>query len=133
MERNERPKRRAVGIVLWVLTVVIALGIGFAGAMKFLQPHRWDTLFAGWGYPMWASKLTGVVEMAGAVALLIPRTTVFATMLLGAVMLGALITLLTHLGGPLGWGATPMVYLVLLSLVGAGRWRDRPATVPSKA
>jgi putative oxidoreductase len=129
MEELGSARSRSVSVLLWVLTIVIALGIGLAGATKFLQPDRWEPLFAGWGYPAWASKLTGVVEMVGAVALLIPKTTFFAALLLGAVMLGALLTLLTHSGGPLGWGATPLVYLVLLLILAAARRRDQAARV----
>ena len=42
-----------------------------------------------------------------------------------AVMIGALVTLLTHPGGKMGWGGTPMVYIVLLTIVGVMRWRER--------
>jgi uncharacterized membrane protein YphA (DoxX/SURF4 family) len=107
------------------LIVVAAAGIGIAGLTKFLQPQRWTGLFAGWGYPPAFSFLVGVAEIAGAVALLVPRLSPYAALLLGGVMAGALATLLLHPNGPLGWGMTPLFYLVLLLVIGVQRWPRR--------
>ena len=95
---------------------------------KFLQPDRWQALFIGWGYAPWFSPVVGVLEMLGAIGLLVPRLAFYAAALLVVVMLGALVTLFTHPGGPMGWGATPLVYLVLLSLIGAARRKERIRT-----
>ena len=117
--------RRARTIAAWILTVLAALGIGLAGVAKFAQADNWQSLFAGWRYPSWMSPTIGVAEIAGAIILLIPRTAVYGAILLGVIMAGALITLLSHPGGKLGWGATPAVYLVVLALVGWARWSQR--------
>ena len=125
MEQATSGKSRIVNAGLWVLTVVIALGMGLAGVTKFLQAARWEALFVGWGYPVWFSAVTGVLEIAGAVLLLIPRFTLYGGLLLSAVMLGAAITLVTHPGGSLGGGGAPLVYLILLLILGFARWRER--------
>jgi uncharacterized membrane protein YphA (DoxX/SURF4 family) len=125
MEQRADWRNRARTILLWVVTILISLGIGLAGLTKFTQPDHWQSLFAGWGYPRWFASVVGVLEVVGAIGLLIPRLAFYGAMLLMIVMMGALITLLSHRGGPLGWGATPTVYLVLLSLVGAARWKQR--------
>jgi putative oxidoreductase len=108
-------------IALWVLTIVPALGIGIAGAAK-LFGHRWDALFLGWGYPRWFLIVVGVAELAGAVCLLVPKLAAYAAIFLTVVMLGAMMTLLSHPVGPLGWGATPLVYAVLLLTLARMRW-----------
>jgi putative oxidoreductase len=125
MERQWR--RFAYVVTVWALTVVVAAGLGFAGIAKFLNPHQWEHLFTGWGYPAWFSPAIGTIEMAGAVALLVPRLALYSAILLGAVMLGALVTLLRHPTGPLGSGATPLFYLALLGIISIARWRARTA------
>jgi uncharacterized membrane protein YphA (DoxX/SURF4 family) len=116
-------RKRIGGIFLWVATIAAALGIGLVGMTKFLQVGHWQSLFAGWGFPSWFVIVIGTVEVLGAIGLLIPRFALFAASMLAIVMLGALGTLLTHPGGPMGWGATPIIYLCLLAGVGAARWK----------
>jgi uncharacterized membrane protein YphA (DoxX/SURF4 family) len=110
---------------MWVVTAAVALGIGFAGLGKFRQPEMWRPLFAAWGYPAWFMLVVGGVEMGGAISLFIPRVAAYGALVLAVVMLGALATLMTHPGGPLGWGATPLVYLVALLGIAAARWQRR--------
>ena len=112
-------------IGIWVVTALPALGIGLAGGSKFIGANHWRGLFLGWGYPAWASSVVGIAEVAGAIGLLVPRLASYAALGLMVVMIGALVTLLTHPGGPMGWGATPLLYLVLLAIVAAVRWRVR--------
>jgi putative oxidoreductase len=115
----------ALTVVLWVATLLSGVGIGVVGLAKFGNAHQWERFFVGWGYPAWMSFVVGVAEVAGAVALFIPRIALAGVLILGAVMIGALVTLLLHRGGPMGWGATPAIHLVLLSAVGAIRWSRR--------
>jgi hypothetical protein len=115
----------ALTIVLWTATVLSGLGIGVVGAAKFGNAREWERLFVGWGYPAWMSFVIGVAEIIGAVALFIPRFAFVGVAVLGTVMLGALVTLLLHRGGPMGWGGTPVIHLALLSIVAAIRWSRR--------
>ena len=112
MEQQADGRRRARTILLWIVTILISLGIGLAGLMKFLQPDHWQSLFAGWGYPKWFSSVVGVAEVVGAVGLLIPRLALYAVMVLVIVMTGALISLLTG-------------FAFAIAIVGAALFVDR--------
>ena len=116
---------RWLTVVLWLCTAICALGIGVAGVTKFPVPNRWQPLYLAWGYPAWLIPATGLVEVGGAVLLFIPRLALGGAGLLLVVMTGALITLLLHPGGPMGWGATPTVYIVLLAVIATIRRRMR--------
>jgi putative oxidoreductase len=125
MDNTTRWLRTGRTVALWAFTVLVALGIGVAGLSKLHRPNRWEPLFAGWGYPAWFSMAVGVAEVCGAIALFVPDVAVYAATLLAAVMAGALVTLLRHPGGPFGWGVTPAVYIVLLTIIAAVRSRQR--------
>ena len=114
--------RSAGVIVLWLITIVEAVGIGAPGTAKF-RLDVWPRLFVGWGYPVWFTYVIGVVEVAGALAILVPRLATWAALVLGTVMLGAVVTLILH-PGTMGWG-TPVVHIVLLAIIAVARWRGR--------
>jgi len=125
-------RSRAVTLLLWTATTVAGLGIGLAGAAKFVT-RAWQPLFAGWGYPPWFVFVVGALEIIGSVCLFIPRLAFSAAVLLTLSMIGAFVTLRVHPGGALGWGATPLFYTVVLSAIGAGRRRQRRAREASDA
>jgi uncharacterized membrane protein YphA (DoxX/SURF4 family) len=125
MEQRSIWQRRVYPLLVWIATLLVAFSIGAAGADKFVQADRWRQLFVGWGYPAWLSPVIGVIELVGVIGLLLPLLAAYGAMLLAAVMLVALLTLLGHPAGPLGWGATPAILLGLLGFVGASRWRRR--------
>ena len=85
---------RARVIVAWVLAVVLALFFGLAGVGKLGGGA--NEMFESWGYPAWFALLIGVAETAGAIGLLIPRTTRWAIYGLTAIMLGAVFTHVTN-------------------------------------
>jgi uncharacterized membrane protein YphA (DoxX/SURF4 family) len=81
-------------IVSWVLAVLLALAF-LASAAGKLTGAATQT-FAHWGYPPWFATLIGVFELAGAVGLLIPKTTRYAVLGLTALMFGAAYTHLAN-------------------------------------
>jgi putative oxidoreductase len=119
------PRSRPATVLLWIATVVAGLGIGLAGVAKFTS-HMWQPLFAAWGYPAWFAGMIGALEIIGGVCLLVPRTSLYAACSLIAIMLGAFLTLSMHPGNPLGWGATPLIYMILLAGVALRRYLERP-------
>ena len=74
----------------WILIAVLALLFLFAALSKLTGAAT--PMFEGWGYPAWFATLIGVAELAGAIGLLIPKTTRCAIYGLTAVMLGAIFT-----------------------------------------
>ena len=110
---------RSLSIVLWVLQVLLALLFAMAGVVKVIGDPATVEMFATIGIGQWFRYLVGVLEIAGAVGVLIPRLSGLAALGLVCLMVGATLTNVFVLG------ASPLLTIVLL-LVGAfvawGRW-----------
>ncbi|MEH0543667.1 DoxX family protein [Streptomyces sp. B21-105] len=107
---------RRARIALRGLQVILALFYGVASALPKLIAHPsasevFDTI--GWGS---AGMYTiGALELAGAVALLIPVLQSVAAIGLGALMVGAFVVQVTLFGGQNA--VTPLILLVPLALI----------------
>ncbi len=64
---------RAVNIALWVLQVLLALLFAMAGVVKVIGDPAAVEVFATIGIGQWFRYLVGVLEIAGAVGVLVPR------------------------------------------------------------
>ncbi|WP_410582980.1 DoxX family protein [Amycolatopsis sp. lyj-108] len=97
-------------IVLWVVRVALAAEFLYSGYLLFAGGHTEQT-FAEIGLGQWLRYVTGVLEVGGAVGLLIPRLGGPAALLLAGVMLGASVTELFILanGGPV----LPLILLIV--------------------
>ncbi|MFF7390319.1 DoxX family protein [Streptomyces scabiei] len=110
-------------ISLRALQIALALFYGFASALPKLIAHpsaveSFDTL--GWGS---AGMYTiGLLELAGAVGLLIPVLAPVAAVSLSALMVGAFITQITAFDGQ--YAATPLILIVPLALIAWVRRQD---------
>ena len=102
---------------LWIVTVFLAVVMIGPGQQKFTSP-TWERMFRTWGYPDHFYLLIGAIEVAGGVALLIPRTASAAGIVLSIVMIGAAIT--QRLNGRNGVGE--FVFAALLLVVAYARW-----------
>jgi putative oxidoreductase len=76
-----------------VLLALIFLG---SGGAKLAGLGFEIEAFTRWGYPLWFMYLAGIVEVAGAVLLLVPRLSALAAAGLAAFMLGAIGTHVVH-------------------------------------
>jgi uncharacterized membrane protein YphA (DoxX/SURF4 family) len=114
---------KAKTAALWALTGLLACLFAFAGSGKFVSPEA-AKQFAAFGYPDWFRVLIGVVEVGGALALLLPRAAFYGVGALAVVMAGAVFTLLR--AGEVPQAVVPVVLLGLLALVGYAR-RPRAA------
>jgi uncharacterized membrane protein YphA (DoxX/SURF4 family) len=74
----------------WI--VLLAAIYAFAGTSKLLGMEFVLDRFAVWGYPPVFAHLIGALELAGAVALLVPRVSSVAAMGLLLLMAGAVYT-----------------------------------------
>ncbi|MFI7014860.1 DoxX family protein [Streptomyces sp. NPDC050164] len=111
---------RRARIALRGLQVLLALFYGIASALPKLIAHSsaaesFDEL--GWGR---AGMYTiGALELAGAVALLIPVLQSVAAMALGALMVGAFVVQIAVFDGQ--YAATPLILIVPLALIAWAR------------
>lgn len=122
---GSRPARtRAALVTLRAVQVLLALFFGVASALPKLIAHptaveSFDKI--GWGSG--AMYLIGALELAGAVALLVPALQSLAAVALGALMVGAFIVQLTVFDGQNA--ATPLILIAPLALIA---WTRRAHT-----
>lgn len=109
---------RAATITLWVLQIVMA-GFFLISAMgKFADAEPAASTFAAIGLGDWFRNLTGVLEVAGAVALLVPRLAGVAGLAFVGLTVCAALTEAFVSGGGL---VLPLVALVLCAVIAWGR------------
>lgn len=70
----------------------------------------------------WFRYFTGVLEVIGAIGLLIPKYSGYAALLLSAIMIGAIIAILAVLGGP---PTLPIVLLIISGFIAYFRVRPK--------
>jgi len=73
--------------------------------------------------PRWFRYLTGALEVAGAILLLIPRTSGLGALMLVGVMIGAVVTHLSVIGG------NPLMAIILLGVTSLVAWERRQQTM----
>ena len=105
----------------WInaLSVALAVVYGFAGTAKLLGAEMMAERFAMWGYPEVVMFVVGMIEVLGAVGLLIPKFASPAAIMLVLVMLGAMYTHLFRGFAPLA--IVPAVFVALLASVAKRR------------
>jgi uncharacterized membrane protein YphA (DoxX/SURF4 family) len=113
-------RSKAATVALWIGTVLFAALFAFSGAGKLAG--KFVEGFVHYGYPGWFSYVIGVVELGGAVALLIRPVAALGAAALGVVMVGAIPTHLLNGEAPKAFG--PLAFLVLLSVIGWARRSD---------
>ncbi|MGJ7604804.1 DoxX family protein [Variovorax sp. LT1R20] len=106
--------------IVWGVRIVLALAFGAAGAAKLAGVPQMVQVFDAIGFGQWFRYVTGVVEVGGALLMLLPATGFFGALLLAVTMACGAATHLVLIGG----NAVPAVVLMLLSAFVA--WRLRP-------
>lgn len=117
---------RAVGITVRVLQILLAVFFAVASASPKLVGHTSASeSFGKIGFGDWFMYAVGALELAGAVALLIPALCGLAALALGGLMIGAFITQLAVFDGQNA--ATPLILLVpLMAIAWARRHHIQP-------
>jgi len=109
-----RPVPRGLNIAAWALQVLLALAFLAAGGSKIAGAEPMVENFNKIGMGQWFRVLTGALEVAGAVALLVPRAAFYGALLLVCIMVGAV---LAHLTTPLGGNPAAPIVLGMLAAV----------------
>jgi hypothetical protein len=115
-QTNDKRSSRAKNVALWALQILTAAAFLMAGFAKLSgQPMMVET-FDKVGIGQWFRYVTGGVEVASAVLLLIPSLTPVGAALLVCTMGGAVLSHLVLIGG------SPVAALVLLCFVAIILW-----------
>ncbi|MFC3108113.1 DoxX family protein [Undibacterium arcticum] len=106
--------------IIWALRLLLALAFGAAGAAKLAGVPQMVQIFEHIGIGQWFRDVTGLVEITGAVLLLVPVTSFFGGLLLAVTMVFGVATHLLVIGG------SPVPAIVLALLSGFVAYRLRP-------
>jgi putative oxidoreductase len=111
--------------ITWVLSGLLALAFIGAGSAKLMSQPMMVQEFGVLGLPHWFLYVTGLIEVAGAVLVLVPRFAFIGAGLLVCTMVGAIFAHLTH--GQAAMIGAPLVLLLLAAAVGTLRGWGRAA------
>lgn len=117
-------------ILLWVVSILLAAVFVKASSGKLVSHPNVLAMFKHYGYPDNFHLVVGIMELAGAAALLIPRVAAYGAALLTLVMIGACGTHLIN--GEMSRAAFTAVLLLLLGVIAYRRYR-RAASASSGA
>jgi uncharacterized membrane protein YphA (DoxX/SURF4 family) len=79
-----------------MLSAVLSAMFLMPAAFKLFNVSIAVEHFTTWGIPFWMMHVIGASELAGAIGLLVPRTRLAAAFALFLLMIGGLLTHLTH-------------------------------------
>ena len=120
-----------MNIALWIVQVLLALLFLFAGGMKLVLPIEEMTKQMPLPLPDLFLRFTGIVEVLGAIGLILPwllrirpGLTPVAAAGLVIIMIGA--TVYTLAAGDIALALMPLVVGILAAFVAYGRWRLTP-------
>ena len=120
---------KALNVTLWVVQVLLALAFLGAGAGKLMGSADMVALFTAIGIGQWFRYVTGILEVAGAVLIVVPKTRSLGAALFVPIMLGAIATnIMLHTTL-----IPPLVLLLLSSFVVWGRRRELAQFIPGSA
>jgi putative oxidoreductase len=124
----ENTSKRTLGkgtrVVSWTLQILLASGFFAAGGAKLMSAPPMVEMFDQIGFGQWFRYVTGVVEVGGAIALLIPFIIPYGAILLTTTMFCALLTHLFILH------SNPAAAVVLLILSATVTWLRRSQILP---
>jgi uncharacterized membrane protein YphA (DoxX/SURF4 family) len=122
-----------MNIVLWIVQILLALAFALAGVMKTTQPMEKLAINMGWVKDFAAQivRLIGVLELLGAVGLILPAVTGIWPWLTPVAAIGLVLTMvgamITHVRRGEFPGLGVNVVLLLLALfVAYGRFAVAP-------
>jgi hypothetical protein len=127
-------EKRKMTYLLWIIQILLALLFLFAGGTKLVLPIEVLTAMGSPNQillPGWFIKFIGVVEVLGALGLILPGLfrvktglTPLAALGLVVIMIGA--TAITLASGEVAAAISPIVVGLLCAFVAYGRWKVAP-------
>lgn len=127
--RSASASRLIRDILAWTLTIFILITFAFAGGIKLVGNRAMVQEFAQIGLGQWFRYFTGILELSGAIGLLIPRYRFWAALQIATVMVGATFTNIAVLHLPQLAGLTTVLLVLALALA----WLRRPQAGPKLA
>jgi uncharacterized membrane protein YphA (DoxX/SURF4 family) len=109
---NVRTSGRTLNATLWTFQVLAALAFLAAGGSKLAGSPMMVAEFQKIGLGQWFRYVTGLLEITGAVAVVVPKAAFYGATLLATVMVGALIAHVAVLGLAI---AMPAFFLLVLT------------------
>jgi len=109
-------RARVVTAVLWTLQIVSAAMFLFSGSLKLAAAPMMVQMFGVIGLGQWFRYVTGGIEVASALLLLIPALAAYGAAILAVTMVGAIITHVFIIGG------SPAIPIVLLGATSTIAW-----------
>ena len=113
---NHQRSFKAKNVALWALQILTASVFLMSGFARLSGQPRTVEMFDQVGVGQWFRYVTGGIEVASAILLLIPRLTPVGAVLLVCTMAGAVLAQLLFIGG------SPVAPLVLLCFAGIILW-----------
>jgi putative oxidoreductase len=104
-------------LISWILRLAVAGVFLSVGASKFDEHSYWVKIFNQIGFGPWFRYLTGILQVAGAVLVIVPRTFLIGIGILAATMVGATAVWIVRFGAP---GNAIIPAAILLALVAIG-------------
>src|SRR5216683_6141976 len=114
---------KIINVVLWVLQIAAAGMFLMVGFLKLSGNAQLVGLFEAIGLGQWFRYLTGTLEVAGAILLLLPRTSGLGALMLAGIMICAVVTHVFIVGG------SPLGAIILLVVTGVVAWGRRERTI----
>jgi putative oxidoreductase len=111
-------------ILAWILAGFLAIVFTFAGGIKLIGARAMVQEFTQIGLGQWLRYFTGILEVSGAIGLLVPKYRFWAALQIATVMVGATAVNFAILRQP------PLTRLtaVLMTFALALAWLRRPRT-----
>jgi putative oxidoreductase len=117
-----------VNALAGILAVLLAVLFAYVGCAKLIGVPGMVQEFAEIGIGQWCRYFVGILEVSGAIGVLIPKFRFWASLQLATVMAGATVTNLAVLHLPV----VARLTIILMGLALALSWLRRPYSVRSE-
>src|SRR5919201_3845881 len=108
-------------LMYWLPRIAVALVFLSVGSQKFSEGTMWVPIFARIGFGQWFRYLTGVMQVGGAVLILIPPLAIYGVAMLACTMAGAVVVWVSF--NLTGNALIPAALLLVLLVLGWGDYQ----------